>query len=99
MRVALLIMMQFAAPAVQALLPTVPAFTRVSSPTQSLHRLPKSVAAVSVGGEDVSNQKLARNLAGAYLGAFLFGKWPSSVFPCIISRRVVDCKCSSQFLF
>jgi hypothetical protein len=29
---------------------------------------------VSVGGgEDVSNGKLARNLAGAYLGAFLFG--------------------------
>jgi len=74
MRVALFLMMHLSAPAVQALLPAVPTFTRASSSTQSLQRLPRRMSAVCVGGEDVSTQKLARNLAGAYLGAFLFGK-------------------------
>ena len=74
MRATSFITLVLAAPAAHALLPTATALARGPSSTRSACRLPPSLAAVSVGGgEDVSNGKLARNLAGAYLGAFLFG--------------------------
>ena len=75
MRAASFIMLVVAAPTAHALLPSAAALAREHGSTRSACRLPTSLAAVSVGGgEEVSNGKLARNLAGAYLGAFLFGK-------------------------